>query len=289
MQIALPSPNLGAVITLLDGPMGTELLARGVPTPVPEWSAAALRSSPEVVSAIHRDYAAAGATVHTANTFRTKRRQLGEAWEELARRGIGLAREAVPAGHRVAGSIAPLEDCYRPDLSPAPEVAHAEHRELAKVLADAGADLLLCETFPHAGEALIAVEEAARTDLETWLSLTAGPDGALMTPAALAEAATRAVDAGATLVLVNCVSLAAIEPFVDALAGQGVPFGAYANAGAPEARMGWASPAPPGAPEAYAEAAARWAAVGALVIGGCCGTGPAHIAALARRFRGRLV
>ena len=76
---------------------------------------------------------------------------------------------------------------------------------------------------------------------------------------------------------------------IDQCVAQGVPFGAYANAGAPEAGMGWASPVPPGAPEAYAEAATRWAAVGALVIGGCCGTGPAHTAALARRFRGRLV
>ncbi len=276
------------MVTILDGPMGTELLARGVETPVPRWSAAALESAPDVVAAIHRDYAAAGATVHTANTFRTKRRQLGEAWETLARKAVELARGAVPAGHRVAGSIAPLEDCYRPDLSPPPDVARDEHRELARVLADAGVDVLLCETFPHAGEALIAVEEAVATDRETWLALSPGPDGTLMTPDTLAEAAIEAVKRGAVIVLVNCVSLAAIGPFVDALAETGLPFGAYANAGAPEARMGWTTPVPTGAPEVYAQAAKSWATKGALVVGSCCGTGPAHIAAVTLALGGRL-
>jgi len=56
---------------ILDGALGTELARRGVPTPLPLWSAAAIDSAPQVLSAIHRDYAEAGATVHTANTFRT--------------------------------------------------------------------------------------------------------------------------------------------------------------------------------------------------------------------------
>lgn len=269
--------------------MGTELLARGVETPIPAWSAAALETAPDVVQRIHRDYAAAGATVHTANTFRTKRRQLGDAWEALAKKAVELAKRAIPAGHRVAGSIAPLEDCYRPDLSPPPDVARAEHRELARTLAAAGADLLLCETFPSPTEALIAVEEAVATDLETWLALTAGPDGKLLTPEAVAETAFEAVKRGAALVLVNCVSLPAIGAFVDELARTGIPFGAYANAGKPEELMGWTMKTPPpGAPEAYAEAAARWAAKGAVVIGSCCGTGPAHIAAVTKKLKGRL-
>ena len=98
----------------------------------------ALEGEPEVVAAIHRDYAAAGATVHTTNTFRTRPAVFPEAWEELARRAVRLAREAIPADHRVAGSIAPLEDCYSPELSPAnddPEAARDQHRRLARALA----------------------------------------------------------------------------------------------------------------------------------------------------------
>ena len=121
-------------VIILDGPLGTELDARGIPTPLPGWSAHALDEAPEAICAIHRDYAAAGATVHTTNTFRTRRAVFGARWETLARRAVHLARDSVPSGHRVAGSIAPLADCYRPDLSPAgsdTEGTRAEHRALA--------------------------------------------------------------------------------------------------------------------------------------------------------------
>lgn len=271
---------------LLDGPMGTELLARGVPTPLPGWSAHALDHAPDVVAAIHRDYAAAGATIHTACTFRTRPRT-ADRWEDLARRAVRLCREAIPSTHRVAGSLAPLEDCYRPDLSP-PD-PRPEHRALARVLAEEGCDLLLCETFPHVGEALVAVEEAVATGLETWLSLTAGPHADLLTPRQVRDGALHAVRAGASAVLVNCVPATRTLDFVRALAevagATGVPFGAYANAGAPDDRMGW-SPAPPdpAAAERYADLAAAWVEAGATILGSCCGTSPAHIAALARRF-----
>src|SRR5262245_59204968 len=108
----------GPTTLLLDGALGTELAARGVAIPANPWSAAALVDAPTVIGAIHAEYAAAGATVHTANTFRTKRRSAGPDWERLARRAVDLARAAVPGWHRIAGSVAPLEDCYRPDLSP---------------------------------------------------------------------------------------------------------------------------------------------------------------------------
>jgi S-methylmethionine-dependent homocysteine/selenocysteine methylase len=263
------------VVTLLDGPLGTELAARGVPTPAPAWSASAIDRAPEVVAAIHRDYAEAGATVHTAATFRTRRRQVGDRWEVLARRAVALARGAVPRGHRIAGSIAPIEDCYRPDLSPADP--RPEHRELARALAAAGVDLLLCETFPHVGEALVAVEEAVATGVETWVSFTAGPDGALLTPAEVEAGAREAARRGASAVLVNCTAATMILPYVERLAAAGVPFGAYANAGPPGEGLGWTD-----APdvERYAALAAAWARAGATLVGGCCGTGPAHIRAL---------
>src|SRR5207245_1272484 len=103
------------VITILDGPMGTELERRGIATPPPGWSAYAIDQAPEIIAAIHRDYAAAGATVHTANTFRTKRRQFRNRWEALARSAVAIAKRSVPSDHCVAASIAPLEDCWRPD------------------------------------------------------------------------------------------------------------------------------------------------------------------------------
>src|SRR5687768_7549055 len=98
--------------------MGTELGRRGVSLAGEAWSARANLDAPDVVCAIHADHARAGATVHTANTFRTTPWGMGEGWEDAARRAVALARDSVPAGHRVAASLAPLRDCYRPDLSP---------------------------------------------------------------------------------------------------------------------------------------------------------------------------
>jgi len=270
-------------ITILDGPMGTELAARGVPTPAPEWSAWALLHQPEVVAEIHAGYAAAGATVHTANTFRTKQRSLGASWARAAEQAVQIARAALPRGHRVAGSIAPLEDCYRPDLSP--PNPRPEHRELARALARAGVDVLLCETFPHPDEALVAVEEAVATGIETWVALTAGPRADLLSPAALARAAHRCAQAGARACLVNCVAASACSPYVEALGGLPVPIGVYANAGDPLEGLGWSRTHAAEGASQYVELARAWVAAGASIVGGCCGTGPAHIRALADAFR----
>ncbi len=247
---------------------------------MPGWSAHALTEAPEAVTRIHQEYAAAGAVVHTTNTFRTRARTFPDAWESLARRAVELCRGAIPEGHLVAGSIAPVEDCYRPDLSPSN--TRAEHRELATVLADEGCDLLLCETFPNVAEGLIAVEEAIATNLETWASFTAGPDASLLSPGELRAAAKEAVSRGASAVLVNCVPISKIEPYVEQLSEVGVPFGAYANAGEAEAGFGWR--ASPLEPSRYADAVERWAELGATLVGGCCGTGPGHVRELARRW-----
>lgn len=248
--------------------MGTELAARGVPLPARGWSAEALRTHPKVVTAIHEEYARAGAKVHRTNTFRAQPRIYGPRFRSLV---VTAVRSAKRSGGRVAGSIAPIEDCYRPDLSPAESVAHACHLAMAKALTDAGCDLLVCETFPHAGEARIAVEEAVSTKTETWVSLTAGPDASLMTPDEMATAARGCVEAGAHAVLVACTAAEKTLPYVERLADLGVPFGAYANAGIPAETM---------TPERYVELARTWIAAGATIIGACCGTGPAYIRAL---------
>ena len=170
---------MNADLQILDGPMGTALDARGIATPLPGWSAHALQTHPEAVRDIHRDYAAAGATVHTTNTFRTHARQFPDTWEALTERAVELARAGLAGSEsRLAGSMSPLEDCYRPDLSPADP--RAEHRAMAEALARCGVDMLLVETFPHAGEAMIALRAALSTELPVWLSLTAGPDADLL-------------------------------------------------------------------------------------------------------------
>lgn len=277
-------------IRILDGPLGTELEARGVATPLPVWSAAALESAPEVVAEIHSDYAAAGATIHTTNTFRTRPDVLGDDWKRWARRAVELVRESVPAGHLVAGSIAPLADCYSPELSPAdrdPVGTRERHAELARLLAAAGCDVILCETFPHVGESLLALEAAVASGVEAWVGWTPGPEGDLLTPDQLDEAAERALDRGARGLFVNCVATELAAPYVEVLgrraAGRGLTVGVYANAGCPDSASGWESHAVD--IDGYLASARRWIELGANVVGGCCGTSPRLVRALARTFQ----
>lgn len=234
-----------------------------------------MRDAPDVVSAIHRDYADAGAVVHTAATFRTRRTDVGAGWEAWTRRAVALARGAVPPGHRVFGSVAPVEDCYRPERSP-PD-AEDRHREFAAFLAP-DVDGLLCEAFPSVAEGLAAARAAVATGRPTWLAFTAGPNADLLRPADIADGALRARDVGVDVVLVNCTRAADTDRFVAAIAATGVPFGAYANV----------APGDVGTdPADYAALAARWLDRGAVVVGGCCGTGPAHVRALAAMLAAR--
>jgi S-methylmethionine-dependent homocysteine/selenocysteine methylase len=137
-------------IVLLDGAMGTELERRGVPTKLPLWSAQALVSAPDRVREVHEEYVRAGAEILTANTFRTTPRSLRSAGmdgqaDRLTELAITLCREArARAGLdrevSIAGSMAPLEDCYRPDLAPPAGAMMEEHGDQAARLKRAGAE-----------------------------------------------------------------------------------------------------------------------------------------------------
>jgi putative hydrolase of the HAD superfamily len=125
---------------VLDGATGTELGRRGVDTRTPLFSAAALLDAKgrQTLLEVHRDYVRAGAQVVTANTFRTNPRKAGPRWRELTRDALRIARDS--GAQVVAGSMAPVEDCYLPQLRPPPDVALAEHRQMAQELAK-GRDL----------------------------------------------------------------------------------------------------------------------------------------------------
>lgn len=267
---------------ILDGAIGTELISRGVVLEGAAWSARAIRDAPDVLRQIHADYAEAGATLHTANTFRTQSRVLGARWRQDLKAAIMLVREAIPKEQRVLGSMAPVEDCYRPDLSPG-EGARREHSAMAFALADGGCDILLCETFANEAEALVAVEEAMETELPVWLALTAGPFGDLLSPSDFTRIGQAAASMGVERLLANCIAATRIAPYVEAFGSIGVPVGVYANAGAEEEGIGW-SATDDRAAQRYADLAEQWAEAGATVIGGCCGTGPRHIRALSERF-----
>ncbi|RLB51853.1 MAG: homocysteine S-methyltransferase family protein, partial [Deltaproteobacteria bacterium] len=243
-------------VRILDGAIGTELIARGFDLDAPAWSARAIEDAPDLLARIHADYVGAGASLHTANTFRTQPLALGKGWAAALRAAVDIARDAVSPECAVLGSMAPIHDCYRPDLSPGKK-GRAQHREVASALANAGCDALLCETFANGAEAVVAVEEALATGLPVWLSLTAGPFAELLSPSQLAQIGRDAVSNGVERLLVNCIAATQIGPYVDAIAALGVPLGAYANAGREDEALGWGATSPRAA-EAYADLAERW-------------------------------
>src|SRR2546422_789817 len=185
---------------LLNAATGTELQRRGADTRLPLWSARALVESPELVSAIHKDEVAAGAEVLTANTFRTHRRTLEKAGlggrsRELTALAVRLAREAAEGAGRevfVAGSLSPLEDCYRPDLVPEDEALEREHRDQAESLAAAGVDAILVETHNTVRELVAAARAARATGLPFVASMVTDGTGRLLSGEIIGDA-TRAL------------------------------------------------------------------------------------------------
>lgn len=296
-------------ITLLDGGMGQELVSRSGAPATPLWSTQALIDSPGLVAAVHADYAQAGATVATSNTYALHRDRLrGGGSNHYAAEGLMLPdieerfenlldaamREAstVRDRCRIAGSIGPLSASYRPDLHPDYDLAVPLYAEVARRIAPQS-DILLFETVASVDSAKAALAAGRTTDLPVWLAFTVDDeDGALLRsgePLAAAESIAAEADA----VLINCSAPEAIPAALDALAGARRPLGAYANgfqtitkdfiAGGTTADG--LSARRDLTPEIYADHALSWLDHGATIVGGCCEVGPAHITGLAQRLR----
>jgi len=276
---------------LLDAAMGTELQRRDADTRLPLWSARALLEDPELVWTVHSDESGAGADILTANTFRTHARSLAAAGAdadagELTAQAVGLAHRATAIPRReifVAGSLSPLEDCYRPDLAPDDAALAREHGAQARRLADAGVDLILAETHNSIREAEAALRAAKATGVPVAVCLVTDGAGRLLSGEPIEDAAARLVALEPDAIGINCVPAARVVFELDRVRGaaRGTPLVAYGNLGLPQDAKGW-SFGDELAPEAYAEEASRWVALGARIVGGCCGTTPEHTRAVRR-------
>ena len=139
-------------IKILDGAMGTQLLDYEIELPLPIWSGDINLTHPEYIEKIHKSYLDAGADILTTNTFRTTPRAYcnnGFSVNNAISRShksldmaVKLARQAANRNTVIAGSIAPLEECYEPSLFPGQDIAIKEYRELARWLLEAGVDML---------------------------------------------------------------------------------------------------------------------------------------------------
>ncbi len=280
--------RLAAGPLLLDGAVGTLLFSRGVPQRASLDEL--VLSRPELITAVHREYIAAGAEVIETDTFSANRVRLAqfglaERTALLNRRAAQLAREAREVSGRdvlVAGSIGPVSSpLHGPSRLPDIEAGRAASEQLEGLL-EGGIDLVMVETANDVGHLLAAVEAARRAcDLPIVASLSFGEDLLVADGTTAAEAATALHQAGVDALGVNCGSgpIAGIE-VLEQMAGAaaGTPLLVMPNAGLP-GRVGgqfvWAA-----APAYFAEEVPRFLAAGAQLVGGCCGTTPEHVAAM---------
>jgi S-methylmethionine-dependent homocysteine/selenocysteine methylase len=184
----------------------------------------------------------------------------------------------------VLGSAAPLEDCYRPERCPPPAALAREHALHMQHLAAAGVDGVLVETQNSVGEARAALRAAREAGVAALASFVCGRGPALLSGEALEDGIDAAAAEGALAVLVNCTPPSNAEPCLRVLAASGLRFGIYGNLGEP-LPSGAFAPSESCSPAEFAQHAREWLRAGATLIGGCCGTTPAHIGSLASLLR----
>ncbi len=266
-----------------DGAMGTLLLDRGMP--VDHCLEELCLSAPERVRSIHDEYIAAGARVIETNTFGANavRLQRFGFEERVFEINQAAARLALEAGRGrdvwVAGSVGPLglSESEAADRG----VDRAEcFRKQIHALIEAGVRLIFLETFMSVEEMEIALKVVPRGDCQVVSLFACEPEGRLQSGLPLIDAFTRCRELGAALCGANCLNGPhAMVHLLQRLPAE-EPIAAYANAGYPRYTEGHY--VYPTAPEYFAKAAREMALEGAALIGGCCGTTPAHVAAMSR-------
>jgi methionine synthase I (cobalamin-dependent) len=268
---------------LLDGGMGTSLVERGIP--VGACFEVLNADEPRLVEEVHRGFVEAGARIVLTNTFGANRfalgrRGLADRVTELNGRAVEIARRT---GAIVAGSVGPLRVRLAPYGRVRPVEAFEAYAEQIEALVAAGADLIVIETHSDLGEIEQAVLAARKvTDVALIVTATFTPDDRTLLDDTPEQVAERLVSLGPDAIGVNCGQgpaqavrvIRAMRP----IAGD-ITLVARPNAGGPLQVGGrFLYPA---TPSYFAENARLFLAEGVALIGGCCGTGPAHTRAMA--------
>ncbi|HXH08681.1 MAG TPA: bifunctional homocysteine S-methyltransferase/methylenetetrahydrofolate reductase [Alphaproteobacteria bacterium] len=253
---------------------------------------------PETVLQIHLAYIAAGAEliqVHSYGANRVKLAPYGLAEKAVAinSQAVKLAREAKEISGKdvlIAGSISPLELLGYPTETVDAEARHVITevvQEQARTLEGRGVDLFILETYASLAELTVTIEAIrAQSSLPIIAQMTFTDDGKTLTGVMPQQAAGQLRDLGVDVIGLNCgvgpltalEVLRAFAPLVD------VPLAIQPNAGFPR-RVGGRTLYPLASPELFSEFTHKALALGARLIGGCCGTTPQHIAAVARTLR----
>jgi len=275
----------------MDGAIGSELIKRGLTLPEHIWSADANIKYPEMVQQIHQDYINAGADYITANTFRTtarayekvefRGRDAGDSVKEAKtslNKAVELAKKAANDSVLVIGSIAPLEDCYMPQLFPGKDIALSEFFKQGESLSKAGINILLLETMNSISETEAGLIALQNIKQPLWVSFVLKDENHLLSGDSLIDALNLLTDYQVDVVLLNCNPLIrtmmAVDNIVDNWPGS---WGIYPN-------LGKGSLSSSGdiveheTMKKYISIIDRSIHLGASIVGACCGSSPRHIA-----------
>ena len=285
---------------ILDGGTGTDIQSRGVPMAGETWCAEANLSHPDVVRSVHEDYIEAGAEIVAANTYPTSPLLFNALGRDrdmvlIDKAAVKIARQAADGRAAVAGSFSvmrPMEtgvDRVKAYREWSEKEAKALMRHKAESMAEAGVDLIMMEMMRDADYSQWATEAAVATGLPVWVGISTEPreDGTLTGFARpdwpLAEIVAALAPTGADVISIMHTLPNHTGPALKVVreTWQG-PLGAYPESGF--FRMPDWQFVDIIEPAALVAEARDWQKIGASIFGGCCGTNPGHIRALAQAF-----
>ncbi len=282
-----------------DGAMGTMLYSSGVP--IDSAFDVLNLSNPELVASIHRAYIAAGAEIietnsYGANRFKLEQLGMGDKVRQVNRLAARIAREQREISGRevfIAGSVGPTLQRLPPIGHASAQKVRAAFREQIEALLEGGVDLLTIETIPDLSEMREAIAAAREcSDLPIVAMLTFAEDGRTVAGNEAAAAVEMLLEQQVDVIGANCSVgpqrlLRVVDTYTRELARHGAarPLACIPNAGWPTQQGGRVIY--PSSPDYFAAFAVQAADAGVTVIGGCCGTTPAHIEAMSRAVRER--
>lgn len=277
----------GDEFVLLDGAMGTQLQKAGLPVGVhPEvWTL----EHPDALEAIHRAYLDAGSKILYANTFGANRKKLadsGHGVAEIVSASVEAAKRAADGRALVALDVGPIGELLSPSGTLGFDEAYDIFREIVRAGEDAGADLVAFETFSDLQELRAAVLAAKENSALPVFATMSFEEGGRSFTGCLAESfAVTIAGLGVDALGVNCsLGPKQLMPVIERIGSvTDLPLIVKANAGLPDARDGHYDVTA----EEFASEMSACAALGVKYVGGCCGTDPGYIRALAAAMRGK--
>jgi 5-methyltetrahydrofolate--homocysteine methyltransferase len=280
-------------VLVADGATGTNLQAVGLPpgTTPEDW----VFDQPDRIRALQRSFVEAGSDVILTCTFggtriRLKESRYADRAAELNRRAVELARTAANDRTLIGGSMGPLGSLLKPFGPIEYAEAVAAYAEQAQALSEGGVDLLVIETHFALDEAQAAVEGARQVSpLPLVVSFSYDRGVRTMMGVKPTQVAEKFKALGVTAVGANCgTTLENMEKIVQeyAAAKSGLFLWAKPNAGLPSVEAATGRSVYSVTPEQMGEFAKHYVALGARIVGGCCGSTPAHVRAIAQAVKG---